>query len=245
MAISCPALTVLLGGDRHGTRPQVLMAQCPLPRRAPDLGPLATVDHDCRRAGPTWEDYPLAGRWPFTIPRGAGGRRPADRRSPVGEALSGPAPRWPGGRPWPRCQGRVFPPKSRSTWGGWPASVQIRGAAASPRGIAPNWHASSLRRSLLRTSPWRPGGGFWPAISSSLGATISGCIPSTHGTPPCMRPSRNSSISTRVHCVMTRWSCPSTKKPLCSRVVVCIRRSLPRRGTFLPGMSMNTSAAEP
>lgn len=56
MAISCPALTVLLGGDRHGTRPQVLIAHCPLPRRAPDLGPLATVDHDCRRAGPTWED---------------------------------------------------------------------------------------------------------------------------------------------------------------------------------------------
>src|SRR5882724_13554362 len=94
-----PSLTVLLGGDRHGTRPQVLIAHCPLPRRAPDLGSVATFDHYRRRAGPTWEDYPLAGRWPFTIPRGAGGRRPTDRRSQVGEALSGPAPRWPGGRP--------------------------------------------------------------------------------------------------------------------------------------------------
>jgi hypothetical protein len=90
-AISCPGLTVLLGGDRHGTRPQVLIAHCSLPRRAPDLGPVATVDHACRRAGPTWEDYTLAGRWPITIPRGAGGRRPADRRSQVGEALSGSA----------------------------------------------------------------------------------------------------------------------------------------------------------
>lgn len=245
MAISCPALTVLLGGDGPGPRPHVRMAPGPRPRRAPDLGPVATVDHDCRRAGPRWAAYPLAGLWPCTIPRGAGGRRPADGRSPGGEALAGPAPRWPGGRPWPRGHGRGFPPPSRSPWGGWPASVQIRWAAASPRGMAPNGHASSWRRRWWRTAPGRPGGGCSPALSSSRGATISGGIPSPHGTPPWMRPSRTAASSTRVHGVMTRWSCPSTKHPLCRRVVVCLRRRLPSRGPVLPGRRMHTGAAEP
>jgi hypothetical protein len=197
------------------------------------------------RAGPTWEDDPLAGRWPFTRPRGAGGRRPADRRSPVGEALSGPAPRWPGGRPWPRCQGRVFPPPSRSTWCGSPASVQRRWAAASPQGMAPNWRASSWRRSGWRTGPWPPSGGGWPALSASRGAPIAGGLPSPHGTPPLMRPSRPSSLSTRVHGVMTRWSCAATHNPLGRRGVGCLRRRLPSRGTCLPGLRLPTSAVAP
>jgi hypothetical protein len=69
--------------------------------------------------------------------------------------------------------------------------------------------------------------------------------PKPPGTPPLMRPSLNSSSSTRAHFVMTRWSCPSTKNPLCSRGAVCLRPRLPSRGTCLPGMSTNTRVAEP
>jgi hypothetical protein len=43
--------------------PQVLIAHFPLPRKAPDLGTVAAVNHTCAGAGTSWEDHsPLAAR---------------------------------------------------------------------------------------------------------------------------------------------------------------------------------------
>jgi hypothetical protein len=76
--ISGPATTTLLGGDRYGPRPQVLMAYGPLPGGAPDLGPLAMVDHHRGRTGTpngtsmrirsTGPPHPWPRWWPRHLP---------------------------------------------------------------------------------------------------------------------------------------------------------------------------------
>src|SRR5215211_2885399 len=166
--MSSLALTATLGGDYHGTWPQVFVTHGPGPRRASDAGTVATIDHHRCRTGPTGEDYPPPGGRVLPIRRGAGRRRATDRGPSVGQALSRPACGWPDGRPWPRRQGRFSPRRWRSTWCAWPANVQTCWVVVSPNGIATNWRqliaegivedisASTVRRILAvhQLKPW-------------------------------------------------------------------------------------------
>ena len=107
--ISSLAANRELGGDRHGTRPQVFLTHCAVPRRTSDLGTLATVDHHRRRAGPPGEDDPPTGRGVLPIRRGAG--------------------RWASNGPWSATGPSAFSP---SVWTGSQTPL-----AAGPRAVFP------------------------------------------------------------------------------------------------------------
>jgi hypothetical protein len=130
-------------------------------------------------------------------------------------------------------------------WYASPANVRIRWAAASPSGIAPNWHANSSLREWLRGSPPRPYGGFWLAITSNPGALISGGIPSTHAMPPFRPPFRSSSLSIHVSCLMMRWSYQLMRKPPDNLVLVSLLRGPLNLGICPTAMSMHIGAVGP
>ena len=159
-----------IGGDRHGTRPQVKLTHGPVRCGASQLGTLATVNHHCCWVGSPRPAHSPLGGWALAFPCGPGRWCATHGRAQMGQTVSGPAAGWPCRRSWPWRQGRFSPRRSlshvvrlaceRPDWldrslSQWDCAELARQLVAD--GLVAAISAATIRRILAahQLKPWR------------------------------------------------------------------------------------------